>query len=220
MTRPVPIPVQMPCLAFCLALSLAFSLAFSMAIWAQETPAQSSYEGRSFAEARALRPELFDTQTGYRIGRQRAPTPRDIPPPVQKVGPDEARALLEAGAIALDVFGAAQSRFDELDGTWLVSKPRESLPGATWLPEVGRGRLSPVMTRFLSENLVTLTEGDPKRAIMVYCVADCWMSWNAAQRISALGYTQVYWFRLGTDGWQDNGGTLTRVEPVPVQTDP
>lgn len=45
------------------------------------------------------------------------------------------------------------------------------------------------------------------------------MSWNAAQRIATLGYEQVYWYRLGTDGWLDYGWPLSPVEPVPVRVD-
>ena len=121
--------------------------------------------------------------------------------------------------LAIDVFGAAQSRYDELDGTWLVSKTRYSLPGAIWLPEVGRGRLAKEMQDYLAGNLQRLTSFDKDHPIMVFCVADCWMSWNAAQRISELGYTQVYWYRLGTDGWQDIGEPLHPVDPVPVAVD-
>ncbi|SMX32809.1 sulfurtransferase [Maliponia aquimaris] len=169
-----------------------------------------------YAEHQARRPDLFDPQTGYRIGRQRAPTPDDIPGPALLVSPLEARDLLAAGAVALDVFAAQQSRFDELDGTWLVSEARLSLPGAVWLPEVGRGVLSEDMTRYLGDNLERLTGGDRTRPLVVFCVADCWMSWNAAQRIAAMGYLRVYWFRLGTDGWLDIGGDLAPVDPVPV----
>lgn len=173
----------------------------------------------STAEARAKRPELFDPDTGYRIGRQRAPTPEDIPPPARLVGSAEAAALIAAGALVLDVLGAAQSRFDELDGTWLVSEPRLSLPGALWLPETGRGRLDPAMRAYLADNLAVATGGDRDHPVVVFCIADCWMSWNAAQRISAMGYGAVYWYRLGTDGWLDEGWPLQRVDPVPVGVD-
>ena len=70
-----------------------------------------------------------------RIDRQRAPVPDDIPAPISKVDAAQTKALLERGAIAIDVFGALQSRYDELDGTWLVGKKRMSLPGAVWLPD-------------------------------------------------------------------------------------
>lgn len=173
----------------------------------------------TYLEAQAKRPELFDPSTGYRIGRQRAPTPEDIPAPARLVSTQEAAALLAKGALALDVFGAAQSRFDELDGTWLVSKERLSLPDALWLPETGRGRLTEVMQAYLADNLAVATDGHLDHPLVVFCIADCWMSWNAAQRISALGYTAVHWYRLGTDGWLDEGRELVRATPVPVRID-
>lgn len=172
-----------------------------------------------YQELVAKRPELFEPDTGLRIARQRAPTPDDIPGSAVPVSPEQARALLTAGALAIDVFGAAQSRYDELDGTWLVSTPRESLPGAIWLPETGRGTLTGEMQGYLASNLMRFTSGDKTRALLVFCVADCWMSWNAAQRIAGLGYENVYWFRLGTDGWLDIGGSLEVVDPVPVNVD-
>lgn len=164
-------------------------------------------------------PQHFDQATGFRIARHRAPTPDDIPGTAKLVSPREAQRLLSGGALAVDVFGAAQSHFDALDGTWLVAEPRLSLPGAVWLPEVGRGVLDDAMSAYLADNLRRLTKGDLEKPLVVFCVADCWMSWNAAQRIAALGYENVAWFRLGTDGWLDQGGELTPVEPVPVAVD-
>ncbi|MDK3073095.1 PQQ-dependent catabolism-associated CXXCW motif protein [Sedimentitalea sp. JM2-8] len=173
----------------------------------------------SFKDLQAARPDLFDPQTGYRISRHRAPTPDDIPPPAQVVNAGRVKDLLSGGAIALDVFGAAQSRFDELDGRWLVSKPRQSLPGALWLPETGAGAIEPAILAYLTENLARVTDGDTSRPIVVFCISDCWISWNAAQRIAALGYERVYWFRDGTDGWLDAGGELSVAQPVPVTVD-
>ena len=172
-----------------------------------------------YAELQAKRPDLFDPKSGYRIARQRAPTPDDIPAPVRLVETAQIPHLLAQGALPLDVFGAAQSRYDEIDGTWLVSEPRLSLPGAVWLPETGRGVLSDAMQAYLADNLDTLTNHNKDHPILVFCIADCWMSWNAAQRIAAMGYTNVGWFRLGTDGWQDMGWPLFPVAPVPVNTD-
>jgi len=165
------------------------------------------------------RPDLFHEKTGYRISRQRAPTPDDIPGDIRIIDAAGAKRLLAEGVVALDVFGARQSRYDELDGTWLVREPRPTLPGAVWLPETGRGALSADLQSYLEKNLRELTRGDLTRAIVVFCVADCWMSWNAAQRISRLGYSNVYWFRDGTDGWADRGYALEPVWPVPVSVD-
>ena len=168
------------------------------------------------AEAVARKPDLFHPATGYRIERQRAPTPVDVPG-ARRVSAQEVVALKDA--VRLDVFGAAQSRYDELDGTWLVSEKRLSLPGATWLPETGRGTLDATMQAYFASNLERLTGGDTTRTLIFFCVADCWMSWNAARRASAMGSTDVRWFREGTDGWLDEGLTLCPVDPVPVNVD-
>lgn len=165
------------------------------------------------------RPELFHPDTGYRIDQQRAPTPEDIPAPAQWVAPEQARQLIANGAVVLDVSGALQSRYDELDGTWLVPEQKMSLPGAVWLPEVGRGVLDETMKSYLQTEMGRVTGGDLTHPIVVYCVADCWMSWNAAQRITGLGYAQVYWFQLGTDGWREQGWPLSPVDPIPVNVD-
>jgi len=178
-------------------------------------PAQSA----DFATIRAKHPDLFHPQTGFRIDRQRAPTPDDIPAPARTIDAAQARILLEAGAVALDVYGAPQSRYDELEGTWLVKDPRLSLPGAIWLPEVGRGTLSDDMQVYLSDNMARLTNGDKTHPLVIFCVADCWMSWNAAQRLTQMGYRDVNWFRLGTDGWLDEGWALAPVTPHPVSVD-
>lgn len=179
----------------------------------------SLVSAESWESIRDRRPELFHPETNLRIARQRAPTPDNIPAPINKITAEQAHQLLQEDAVPVDVFGALQSRFDELDGTWLVDGSRESLPGAVWLPEVGRGTLSPAMHEYLRTQLARITDGDQSRPLVVYCVSDCWMSWNASQHISALGYTQVFWLRHGTDGWLDAGFELHPVDPVPVDTD-
>ena len=173
----------------------------------------------SYKDIHAARPEMFDAATGYRIDRQRAPTPDDIPPPARRADAAKARQLIADGAIAIDVLGAAQSRYDELDGTWLVGTKRLSLPGATWLPEVGRGTLTDEMHAYFRDNLERLTDGEQSMPLLIFCVADCWMSWNAAQRAAGYGYTNIHWFREGSDGWRDMGWELEPVDPVAVNID-
>ena len=166
----------------------------------------------------AKRPDLFNAETGLRIDRYRAPTPDDIPNG-QRIDDERVKALLAKGVLAIDVFGAPQSRFDELDGTWMVSEQRLSLPGAVWLPEVGRGTENETIQSYFAQNLDRLTSGDKDAPMVLFCIADCWMSWNAAQRAKALGYTCVYWFAEGTDGWLDAGWGLAPVDPVPVSVE-
>jgi PQQ-dependent catabolism-associated CXXCW motif protein len=49
--------------------------------------------------------------------------------------------------------------------------------------------------------------------VVLYCLADCWMSWNAAKRALAIGYSNVAWYREGTDGWVAAGLPLEEATP-------
>ena len=42
----------------------------------------------------------------------------------------------------------------------------------------------------------------PGKLLVIYCQANCWMSWNAAKRALSYGYPNVAWYPEGTDGWQ------------------
>ena len=172
--------------------------------------------GFSSQEAMTKRPDLFHPQTGMRIDRHRAPTPDDVPGAVA-IHADAAAALRDAGAVLIDVMGARRSSFDPIDGAWLIGEPRDSIPGAVWLPEVGRGGPEPDIERYFRENLDRLTDGDKTRPVVLFCIADCWMAWNAARRAAAWGYGAVYWLREGTDGWAETGRPLARATPVPVR---
>jgi rhodanese-related sulfurtransferase len=55
--------------------------------------------------------------------------------------------------------------------------------------------------------------------LVFFCVADCWMSWNTVQRVRGYGYTQVYWYKDGTDGWAEAGLPLVSVDPIPLGDD-
>jgi PQQ-dependent catabolism-associated CXXCW motif protein len=86
-------------------------------------------------------------------------------------------------------------------GTLWRDKPRANIPGSIWLPDTGYGELAPSMADYFSKGLDKATNGDRGRMLVLYCLADCWMSWNAAKRALALGYTNVVWYPDGTDGW-------------------
>ena len=73
--------------------------------------------------------------------------------------------------------------------------------------------------RRLEQYFRTQLSGATKRRsdipIVFYCLADCWMSWNAAKRAASWGYKQVYWYRDGTDGWEAAKLPLVEAKPVP-----
>ena len=69
-----------------------------------------------------------------------------------------------------------------------------------WLPDTGYGKLAATTEDYLRRGLVRATAGNTAALVVVYCQADCWMSWNAAKRIPAYGYSSVAWYPEGTDG--------------------
>ena len=92
--------------------------------------------------------------------------------------------------------------------------PRYHIAGSVWLPNVGLGDIPPDFKRYFAENLARLTENDKSRALVFYCLEDCWMSWNAAKRALEFDYTEVYWFPGGTNEWEFMDYELVRGHPV------
>lgn len=166
------------------------------------------------ASAIAEQASPFDPVTGYRVARYRAPTGGSVPGGT-RVDIDEVDRLVAAqGAVLIDVMPAEGAGPDPATGIWRLAKPRRHIPGSHWLPDVGYGRLTPAMEAYLADNLARLSEGDPTRPLVFYCQADCWMSWNAVKRAASLGYTRLYWYAEGTDGWRDWDRELVPAEPV------
>jgi PQQ-dependent catabolism-associated CXXCW motif protein len=154
---------------------------------------------------------LFDAQ-GYRIAHYRAPTRRP-PEGVTRIAP-LAAAQLRPGvdALFIDVLPAEGGHRQD-DGRWRLVSKRESIAGAHWFPESGRGNLAPGIEPWFAQGVARLTRGRRDRPIVVFCLADCWMSWNAAKRLRAMGYTKIWWLAEGTDGWSDLGKPLISVLP-------
>ena len=73
--------------------------------------------------------------------------------------------------------------------------PHRDIPGSLWLPDVGRGALSPELEGYFRDHLEAATARRHDMPVVFYCLADCWMSWNAAKRAASWSYTQVYWYR-------------------------
>jgi PQQ-dependent catabolism-associated CXXCW motif protein len=152
---------------------------------------------------------------GYRMGEYRAPTPSTLSG-ARVVGTGEAKALWETGdAVFIDVL-PKPPKPDLPAGTVWRDKPRDHIAGSVWLPDVGYGSLSPEMETYFRDNLAAATGNDPSRTAVFYCMADCWMSWNAAKRALELGHKAVVWYPEGTDGWRAAGLPLATAEPVPM----
>ena len=154
---------------------------------------------------------------GYRSAHYRAPTPLQVPHG-QTLDTRGLQALLQRERpLLIDVQAVAvRPELAEFGLSWLPSEPRYSLPGATWLPNVGYAQLSPGMDGYFRSQLARLSGGDRSRPIVIFCVIDCWMSWNAVQRAYRYGYRNLYWYRDGTDLWAAKGMPLEVVQPVPL----
>ncbi|QXQ07927.1 hypothetical protein KX816_08035 [Sphingosinicellaceae bacterium] len=88
---------------------------------------------------------------------------------------------------------------------WLPQ--HRSIPGAAWLPGAGIGDIGPEREALFVQRIAALTGGDKARPIVSFCHPDCWASWNAGKRLVRLGYTKVYWFPQGIDGWEKSHDT-------------
>lgn len=99
------------------------------------------------------------------------------------------------------------------EGTIWREAPHGSIPGALWLPNTGYAELAPETLDYLRSGLEAVTQGDPSAPVVIFCKRDCWMSWNAARRAVEFGYTRVFWYPDGVDGWSENGWSLETAQP-------
>lgn len=128
-----------------------------------------------------------------------APTPREAPG-ARTIRTVQLRIWLQRDAAERPVL------VDVVGGTG-----HDSIPGATWLPGTGRGSSfgDEVQAR-LARSLASLTGGSGARPIVFFCASvSCWLSYNAALRAAALGYSEVYWYRGGIEAWIEAGGDLS-----------
>ena len=151
----------------------------------------------------------------YRSEDYRAPTPATLRG-ARVITTAEAEALWKAGAtIFVDVMPHVARPTDLPPATIWREKQRLNIPGSVWLPDTGYGELSAATGDYLKAGLRQVTGGDRTKPVVIYCVRDCWMSWNAAKRAISEGYSAVAWYPDGTDGWQDAGLPLSEALPAP-----
>jgi PQQ-dependent catabolism-associated CXXCW motif protein len=152
---------------------------------------------------------------GYRESEYRAEVPATLSG-ATVVSTEAAHALWKTGQVAfIDVLPRAPKPENLPAGTVWNEKPRLSVPAALWLPNVGYGRLADVMQSYFRAGLEKATSGDKDRPMLFFCLSGCWMSWNAAKRAVEYGYTRVFWYPQGTDGWTAAGYPTERLDPEP-----
>jgi PQQ-dependent catabolism-associated CXXCW motif protein len=151
---------------------------------------------------------------GYRMDDYRAPSPATVAGGVM-LDTDAAHQLWESGAaVWIDVLPAPRRPENLPPSALWMPLPHRDIPGSLWLPDIGRGALSPDMEGYFRDHLATATKLRKDAAVVFYCLADCWMSWNAAKRAASWGYTQIYWYRDGTDGWGAAKLPMQNAEPA------
>jgi PQQ-dependent catabolism-associated CXXCW motif protein len=152
---------------------------------------------------------------GYRLEDYRAATPATLRGG-RVVATGEAETIWRSHSAAfIDVLPRPPRPKALPEGTVWHDKPRLDIPGSIWLPDTGYGELAPSMADYFTKGLQKATGGDRNKLLVLYCLVDCWMSWNAAKRALSLGYTNVVWYRDGTDGWSAAGLPLENVTPEP-----
>lgn len=150
---------------------------------------------------------------GFRGEPYRAPVPATLAG-ATVIGDAEARALWEGGEAGfVDVLPRTPRPEGLPEGTLWRDPVHETIPGALWLPNVGYEALSEAEAGYLASGLAAASGGDADRPLVVFCLAECWMSWNAAKRAVAAGHTRVLWYPDGIDGWRLNGWPLAPAEP-------
>jgi PQQ-dependent catabolism-associated CXXCW motif protein len=151
---------------------------------------------------------------GYRMDDYRAPSPATVAGGVM-LDTDAAHQLWESGAaVWIDVLPAPRRPENLPPSALWMPLPHRDIPGSLWLPDIGRGALNPDVEGYFRDHLATATKLRKDAAVVFYCLADCWMSWNAAKRAASWGYTQIYWYRDGTDGWDAAKLPMQNAEPA------
>ncbi len=162
----------------------------------------------------AQQQEPFEPE-GYRADNYRAPVPATLAG-ARVLNTVEAEAIWRARSGAfVDVLPRPPRPKNLPAGTVWRDAPRKNIPGSIWLPDTGYGSLPPAMDDYLQRGLAQASRGDKSALLVIYCLADCWMSWNAAKRALTYGYSSIAWYPDGTDGWERAKLPTAEAQPEP-----
>jgi PQQ-dependent catabolism-associated CXXCW motif protein len=128
------------------------------------------------------------------------PTPRQIPGgKVVTTGELSAMRDRNPAPFLIDVLGGNVHR---------------TIAGAFWMIGAGAGDMSPEEEKRFAAAIAGFAGGDKSRPLVFFCVdAECWLSYNAALRAIALGYTHVMWYRGGIAAWRQSGSPMAQSDP-------
>jgi PQQ-dependent catabolism-associated CXXCW motif protein len=151
--------------------------------------------------------------SAYRQDHYRAPVPATIAGGTL-IDPKALAALIPAEhPVLIDVLPAPTRPPGLPAGHPWLPVPHQDIPGSLWLPDVGRGAISPALETWFHARLATATANHQGKPVVFYCLSQCWMSWNAAKRAISYGYTRVFWLEAGADGWTAAGYPLAVARP-------
>jgi len=151
----------------------------------------------------------------YRADNYRAPVPATLKG-ARVLTTAEAETIWRAGSgVFVDVLPRPPKPQNLPEGTIWREKPRLNIPGSVWLPDTGYGKLAAATEDYLRRGLEHASDGNNTRLLVIYCQADCWMSWNAAKRVLSYGYANVAWYPEGTDGWERADLPMAESQPEP-----
>jgi PQQ-dependent catabolism-associated CXXCW motif protein len=163
----------------------------------------------AYAQENAPEPEV------YRTDNYRAPVPATLAG-ARVLSTSEAEAIWRAKAgVFIDVLPRPPKPKGLPAGTVWRDKPRLNIPGSIWLPDTGYGTLAAATEDYLRQGLERAADGNHAKLLVIYCQADCWMSWNAAKRVLSYGYPNVAWYPEGTEGWQRADLPVAESQPEP-----
>ena len=159
--------------------------------------------------------ESIPEPAGYRTENYRAPVPATLSG-ARILTTAEAETIWRTGAgVFIDVMPRAPKPSNLPAGTIWRDKPRLNIPGTVWLPDTGYGALAATTESYFRRGIARATGGNDTVLLVIYCQADCWMSWNAAKRVLSYGYPNVAWYSVGTDGWERAGLPTVESQPEP-----
>jgi PQQ-dependent catabolism-associated CXXCW motif protein len=169
--------------------------------------------------APAFTQENVAAPDGYRTDNYRAPVPATLAG-ARVLTTAEAETIWRAGtAIFIDVLPRPPKPKNLPAGTVWRDKPHFNIPGSVWLPDTGYGTLAASTEDYFRQGLARASGGNNAVLLVIYCQADCWMSWNAARRVLSYGYPNVAWYAEGTDGWERADLPTAESQPEPRAND-
>jgi PQQ-dependent catabolism-associated CXXCW motif protein len=153
---------------------------------------------------------------GFWTGPVHSPIPNTIAGG-KVIHANELASLLERGntahAVVIDVSGAPRRPDNMAPSAPWLPLPHPAIPGAIWIPGAGLGEPPAAIDEYFRNRLARLTRHNLSRALVIYCHEHCWLSWNGAKRAIQYGYTNVYWFPDGIEGWRALKYKTSIVEP-------